>query len=53
MAILFYLVVTPVGLMRRMLGRDPLELSFDGHRASYWTPREPPGPEPDDLTKQY
>jgi hypothetical protein len=41
MALLFFLVVTPVGVLHRLLVRDPLRLRFDRDRASYWLPREP------------
>jgi len=38
MAILFYLVVTPIGLGLRCIGRRPLALAFDRSRPSYWEP---------------
>jgi len=45
MALLFYGVFTPIGLVFRLLGRDPLERSFDRQAESYWiaheTPRDP------------
>ena len=40
MIVLFYLVVTPVGLLMRLCGRDPLKRSFDGEAESYWIPRD-------------
>ena len=40
LAIAFYLVFTPVGLLMRWLGRDPMEREFDPSRASYWKKRE-------------
>ena len=36
----FYLVLTPIGLVLRALGRDPLERRFDRNAASYWVRRE-------------
>jgi hypothetical protein len=36
LAILFFGVLTPVGLLFRVLGRDPLERSFQADRKSYW-----------------
>jgi hypothetical protein len=41
LALLFYLVVTPLGLTMRLLGKDPLMRRFDPSAASYWIPREP------------
>ena len=53
MAVLFYGVVTPTGLAMRALGRDPLRLRRDPEAASYWIRRDPPGPDPESMAKQY
>ncbi|HEY4641160.1 MAG TPA: SxtJ family membrane protein [Thermoanaerobaculia bacterium] len=37
--ILFYLLVTPFGLLMR-IKRDPMERKFDRSAKSYWIPRE-------------
>jgi hypothetical protein len=34
--VLFYGVVTPVGLAMRAVGKDPLRLRRDPHSSSYW-----------------
>ncbi len=39
LAVMFYLVLTPVGLVRRALGKDPLELRRKESRETYWTKR--------------
>ena len=39
MAILYYGVVTPIGLLLRVFGGDPLRLRIDPKLASYWIPR--------------
>jgi hypothetical protein len=39
MAIIFYLVVSPVGVIMRMTGRDPMERAFDRQGKTYWKPR--------------
>lgn len=41
MALLFYLVFTPVGLIMRACGRDPLERQWDRAARTYWKPRSP------------
>jgi len=41
MAIIFYLVVTPVGVIMRLTGRDPMERAFDRSAKTYWKPRHP------------
>ena len=53
LALLFTLAVTPTGLMMRLLRRDPLRLRRDGEAASYWIAREPPGPSPRSMERQY
>ena len=41
MAIVFFLVVTPVGLIMRALGKDPLNLKFNAKK-SYWIEKNGP-----------
>ncbi len=41
MAIIFFLVVTPIGLIMRMLGKDVLNLKFDKTK-SYWIEKDGP-----------
>jgi len=55
LAILFYLVLTPMGVMMRALGKDTLHLrrGGSGASASYWIKRDPPGPKPDSLNHQF
>jgi len=38
LAVVLYLVFTPIGLLLRLLRRDPLERRFDPAAESYWTP---------------
>jgi len=33
---IFYLVVTPIGLLVRLFGNDPMERHYDPEAASYW-----------------
>jgi hypothetical protein len=39
----FFLIVTPLGLIFRLIGRDPLRRQFDETARTYWIPREKPG----------
>lgn len=50
--LLFFGVITPIGLLLRMLGKDSLKLK-PGNRSSYWILRNPPGPEPNTMTHQF
>jgi hypothetical protein len=51
--LLFYLVVTPTGLFFRLFGKDPLRLSADRTARSYWISRQPPGPAPETMARQF
>jgi Saxitoxin biosynthesis operon protein SxtJ len=53
MALLFYVTVTPIALLMRMLGKDPLRLRRDPDAASYWIHRTPPGPAPESMKNQF
>ncbi len=53
MALIFFLVVTPIGLTMRLLGKRPLDLKFDPNARSYWIKREPPGPAPETMKNQF
>jgi hypothetical protein len=53
MGFVFYTTVTPIGLVRRLLGKDPLRLRFDRDTVTYWIERHPPGPAPDTMTRQF
>jgi hypothetical protein len=53
MALLFFVVVTPVALICRILGHDPLRLKLDPSAATYWIDRVPPGPSPESIKDQF
>jgi hypothetical protein len=53
LGILFYAVITPLGFVIRLTGKDPLRLKFAPDADSYWIPRDPPGPTPDSMTNQF
>jgi len=40
----FYLVITPVGLLLRLMGKDLLQMKFEPDRESYWENVEEGGP---------
>lgn len=41
LAFAFYVVLTPVALVRRLAGKDPLALRMERGRDSYWRHRDP------------
>jgi hypothetical protein len=42
MAVLYYLILTPLGLFFRLIGRDLLDLKFGREAESYWVRRRAP-----------
>lgn len=52
LALMFYVVITPMGLLMRALGKDLLCLRGDPS-ATYWIKRDPPGPKPSSMSKQF
>ncbi len=50
---LFFLTVTPMGLLMRLIGKDLLRLKKDPDASSYWIERTPPGPPPDTMRNQF
>jgi len=53
LGIMFFGVITPVGWLMRLMGKDLLRTKFDRDATSYWIPREPPGPEKSSLKRQF
>jgi hypothetical protein len=41
LAIIYYLLMTPIGWIMRAVGYDPLQRRFDRGAHSYWVPVEP------------
>jgi hypothetical protein len=53
LALLFYACITPIGLLMRLTGKDPLRRRLEPEVDSYWIRRDPPGPASDTLTNQF
>lgn len=53
LGMLFFSVITPIGLLMRLTGKDPLNLALRSDAHSYWIERSPPGPEPDSMRHQF
>ena len=51
LALVFFVVLAPIALLLRLVGKDPLERRRDRARPTYWRTREPA--EPDRLTRPY
>ena len=53
LCVIFYLVLSPVGLIMRIFRVDFLERRFNPGLDSYWKTREKKQPLPEDYTKQF
>ena len=40
LTLFFYLVLSPMGLLMRILGKRPLDMKWDPEAESYWIPRK-------------
>ena len=52
LAFTYYLVITPIGLLMRLLGRDPMHRAFDRAAPTYWLPRTQ-SPDPSTYFRQF
>jgi hypothetical protein len=53
MGLLFFVTITPIGVVMRMTGKDFLRLRLDKNAKSYWIDRAPPGPPPQSMKNQF
>jgi len=52
MGIIFFLIITPVAIIARLVGRDELKMKREAVN-SYWIDRNPPGPESLSFKNQF
>ena len=52
MGVLFFGMITPVGVLMRLTGKRPIGFEFEPDRSSYWMKREA-ALQPGSMTKQY
>ena len=53
LGVMFFALVTPFGVIRRLAGRDPMARRFEPGASTYWIERRPPGPDPKTMTQQF
>lgn len=53
MGLIYFGAVTPMAVVMRLWGRDALNRRFEPEAASYWIRREPPGPPPETMERQF
>lgn len=53
MGLMFYGLITPVGLLMRMTGKDPMRLKSKPETTSYWIDREPVAADGNHMKNQF
>lgn len=53
LGLIYIVTIVPIGFMFKLLGKDPLRLKRRTDLDSYWIARQPPGPAPDSLPRQF
>src|SRR6266446_3062583 len=53
LAVLFFVVIAPFGLLMRRLGHDPLCRQFEPGLETYWIKRPLGGPAPESMRNQF
>lgn len=53
MGAIFFLIITPIALVMRLSGRDPLKRGYEPDAVSYWIDRAPLGPAPETFKNQF
>ena len=52
LALVYFLILTPIGLVMRLVGHDPMTRDFDADAPTYWLER-PPHPDAKQYFRQY
>jgi len=53
MGLLFFLTVTPIALIMRLMGKDSLNRNFDAQVDSYWIERDATELQPETMRRQF
>ncbi len=53
LSVVYYLVMTPIGLAMRLFGKDPMHRRIDPDAASYWIEKSYDDESPERLEKYY
>ncbi|MCL0045319.1 SxtJ family membrane protein [Nitrospinaceae bacterium] len=53
LGVIFFLIITPIAIIRKIFGKSALRLKSKPSVESYWIIRNPPGPKTGSMTMQY
>jgi predicted membrane metal-binding protein len=53
MFLVYAITIVPIGLLMRLAGKDPMRMKLDKEAKTYWIERDPAGPSPESMKKQF
>ena len=53
LTLVYYLMMTPIGLVMRLFGKDPMNRKIDREAETYWRPRAPETNDPARVEKMF
>jgi hypothetical protein len=53
LAVIYFGTMMPMSILLRLRNKDILRRKYDPQAATYWIPREPPGPDPQSMKNQF
>lgn len=53
LGLIYVVAIMPIGMIFKVMGKDPLRLRRQTRATSYWLERRPPGPPADSLPRQF
>lgn len=53
LGLMFFGVITPLGIVLRLIRKRPIDVEFDCNAVSYWKPRDQSGPTDESLRNQF
>ena len=53
LTIVFVVAIIPIGLVMKLIGRDPMNRKLDREAPTYWIPKEPHGPDKSHYLKYF
>lgn len=53
LGLMFFLTITPIAMVLKLVGKDVLKLRFEPECRTYWIERQPPGPESSSMKDQF
>lgn len=53
LAIMYFVVITPFGILMRTFGKDPVHKKWSKEETTYWVTRENKGPAPESMKYQF